>query len=204
MVMMAHHLEAVMSTSTIERGQLAGLYSPPRTPVIVDVPTLVYLVVDGRGDPATSLAWAEAVDALTAVSAAVRTVLDVAAGPGMPLEILWPSDDGDDGWTLLMTQPHAATPDVVRRAIDLTRTTAGLVAASDVRRRRVHEGWAAQVMVVGPRGDAGDVRERLAAFTQRNGYRRHGLRHEIWLDDPATTAPTALRTIHRQPVAALA
>ena len=206
---MAHHLEAVMSTSTIERGQLSGLYSPPRTPVIVDVPTLVYLCIDGRGDPATTLAWAEAVDALTAVSAAVRTLTDqpvgnhVTAGSpvsvGMPLEILWPSDGADDGWTVLMTQPHATTPDLVRRAIEITQSTAQLESAALVRRRRIHEGWAAQLMHIGPRPVKPDAFERLAAFADRHGYHPHGLRHEIRLSGADPLAPG--RTIYRQPVA---
>ena len=41
-----------------------ALYDAPRRPVMVDVPPLDFLMVDGEGDPNTSTAYHLALDAL--------------------------------------------------------------------------------------------------------------------------------------------
>ena len=44
------------------------LSAPPKKFVIVDVPKMQYLMVDGHGDPNTSRAYQDAVEALFAVA----------------------------------------------------------------------------------------------------------------------------------------
>lgn len=49
--------------------ELKHLYTAPNAePVIVDVPELSYLMVDGKGDPTTADEYKEAVEALFAVA----------------------------------------------------------------------------------------------------------------------------------------
>lgn len=70
------------------------LYRPPKGKIVeVDVPPLRYLMIDGHGDPNTSQAYTDAVEALFSVS--YTTKFMVKKGPQeidyavMPLEGLW-------------------------------------------------------------------------------------------------------------------
>ena len=73
-----------------------NLYRPPREPVLVEVPSFDFIMVDGTGDPSTSAAFEAAVGALYSFSYPVvipmkrsgRADLKVA-----PLEGLWWADD---------------------------------------------------------------------------------------------------------------
>ncbi|HSJ44054.1 MAG TPA: hypothetical protein VK923_05145 [Euzebyales bacterium] len=53
---------------------------PGPTPVVVELPPLPYLMVDGQGDPNTATAYLEAVAALYPICCAVRKA--VVTGPG--------------------------------------------------------------------------------------------------------------------------
>ena len=60
--------------------ELKELYAPPRTPVLVDVPPLTFLMVDGRGDPNVATAYREAIAALYGVSYTMKFALKRAPG----------------------------------------------------------------------------------------------------------------------------
>jgi hypothetical protein len=72
--------------------ELRDLYAAGREPALVDVPELAFLMVDGRGDPNTSVDYRDAIEALFAVSYAAKFA--VKGSPGgldyavMPLERL--------------------------------------------------------------------------------------------------------------------
>lgn len=74
------------------RRELRELYAPGRTPSVVDVLELAFLMVDGHGDPNTSAEYREAVSALFSVAYAARFALKRAGVLDyrvMPLEGLW-------------------------------------------------------------------------------------------------------------------
>ena len=87
----------------------------------MEVPPLVHLAVDGRGDPNTSPAYREAVAALYPVAYKIRFLggTSGATTSVMPLEALWWSDDlaafttGRDKdrwqWTLMIMVPDWVT-----------------------------------------------------------------------------------------------
>jgi hypothetical protein len=98
--------------------ELKHLYNPSAKDVsVVDVPRMSFLMVDGEGDPNTSELYAQAVEALYAVSYALRFMVkkgdaDYAV---MPLEGLWWSDDMSRfstsykdarKWTMMILQPE--------------------------------------------------------------------------------------------------
>jgi len=77
---------------------LKALYQPSAREVAqVDVPRFQFLMIDGEGDPNTSPAYAQAVEALFSVSYSAKFMLK--KGPlardyaVMPLEGLWWADD---------------------------------------------------------------------------------------------------------------
>jgi hypothetical protein len=78
--------------------KLKHLYQPSaKEVVLVDVPAMNYLMVDGAGDPNNSPVYEDVVEALFAISYAVKFMVkkgDLAIDYGvMPLEGLWWTDD---------------------------------------------------------------------------------------------------------------
>ncbi|MFN8079746.1 MAG: hypothetical protein U0Q19_09275 [Kineosporiaceae bacterium] len=173
---------------------LGGLYSPPRTPMIVDVPETDCLARSGSGLAEGNLAWAEAVDVLRRI----WPTLQPTALPPPPLEVLW-SGRGES-WTLLLTLPAAVTGTPTGptdpTGLNGTRQLAGCEV------RRMHEGWCAQLMYYGARNRQPSL-ARLDRFIERQGYRPRGpagALHEIFLDDGASTpAPRVILRRRVQP-----
>lgn len=194
--------------------ELRELYAPPRdTPVVVDVPELSFLMVDGRGDPNTATAYREAIVALFAVSYTVRFAIKRMPGGFeygvMPLEGLWwvegmaafPLEDKSRwSWTAMIMQPELVSEELVREAIAAATAKKQLPAAGELRLERFREGTTAQVLHVGPYSAEQPTIERLHAFITEQGYERAGKHHEIYLGDPRRTAPERLRTVLRQPI----
>src|SRR4051794_31083087 len=111
------------------RKALPELYSPKAGVfAVVDVPPQTFLAVDGQGDPNTAPAYAHAVQALYAVSYAVKFAgkADGRDHVVAPLEGLWRADDmsaftGRDKqawrWTMLISQPAWVSAETVDAAV---------------------------------------------------------------------------------------
>ena len=118
-----------MQTYDIKK-ERRDLYAPrPGDFEIVDVPEMVFLMIDGHGDPNTSVTYREAVEALYAASYAVRAVGKKTLGrvhTVAPLEGLWSAadlalfrtrDKSAWDWTLMIAQPDWITPEMVGDAL---------------------------------------------------------------------------------------
>jgi len=194
--------------------ELAHLYSPPsREVVAVDVPELNYLMVDGEGDPNTSQTYADALEALFAVSYALKFgVKNGAVGIDygvMPLEGLWWAEDlasfttGDRAawkWTMMIMQPDFITGEMVEDAIAAVLKKKNPVALSLVRFEALTEGRVAQTMHLGPFADEGPTIERVHEFIRESGCRPFGKHHEIYLTDIRRAHPSKWKTVIRQPM----
>ena len=204
------------ATKVDYRRELKSLYSVGRAPVLVEVPELSFLKIDGRGDPNTAPAFAEAVAALYAIAYtakfAVKRGRDGADYGVMPLEgLFWAPDpaaftNGDRSsweWTLMIMQPDLVTADIF---VDARATAAEKKKPSDaigrVRLEPFAEGLAAQVLHIGPWAAETETIAALHAFIVSEGLERAGKHHEIYLSDPRRVPPEKLKTIIRQPVAA--
>jgi hypothetical protein len=185
-------------------------------PVIVDVPELSFLMVDGTGDPNTSRGYREGVEALFAVSYRVKFAVKRGSEgidySVMPLEGLWWVDDMSTfslndksswSWTAMIMQPDVVTEEVVRRSILEASKKKKFPAATKLRFDRLGEGLAAQVLHTGPYSAEGPSIERLHAFIAETGHRPRGKHHEIYLNDPSRSDPAKLTTIIRQPIASI-
>jgi hypothetical protein len=188
------------------------LYAPSEAPVLVDVPELGFLMVDGHGDPNTAPAYRVAVEALYAVSYPIKFALQQHGGPKRkvgPLEGLWWADDAADfvsgdkaswSWTMMIRQPTEAG-----EVLDLARTKAAKKIASDVldelRLESFDEGRSAQLLHRGPYAQEHASVMRLHDFIAAHDLRPTGRHHEIYLTDPNRTKPDRMRTVLRQPVA---
>ncbi len=198
--------------------QFKELYFPPTTPVLVEVPPLTFLVVDGRGAPEGG-GFQEAMQAL--YSAAYTLKFSVKGrDPSldwkvMPLEALWwvegveylglqavdESRKEDWEWRAMIVQPDYVTAEMLDGARDeLVRKKKTGPRLADVRLERIDEGRCAQVMHVGPYAAERPTIEALHAFIDGQGMRISGHHHEIYLGDPRRTAPERLRTVIRYAV----
>lgn len=194
----------------LKRAMRRLYYPPVGQPVLVDVPEMAYLMVDGRGAP-EDRAFQAAVEALFSASFtakfAVKRVDPQEDFTVMPLEALFwsarrgepPSDRAGWRWTAMIVQPDAVTEELARRAIAETAKRK-LRAAGRMRFERFREGLAAQVMHLGAYSDEEPTIEKLQAFIAEHDYPLRGRHHEIYLSDPKRCAPERLKTVIRQPV----
>jgi len=197
--------------------QLKQLYAPsPRHPAIVEVPELLFLMIDGRGDPHASEAYQEALAALYGIAYTLKFMLKKVDPERdfkvAPLEGLWwadteaPSIDelkahrDSWNWTMMIAVPDEVTAAEVATAAAAAARRRPLPAAGRVRLERVAEGLAAQIMHIGPYADEAPTIELLHAFVAEQGYEVRGRHHEIYLGDPRRTAPERLKTVIRHPV----
>lgn len=179
--------------------------------VVVDVPPMNFLMIDGVGDPNTTPHYQQAVEALFSVSYAVKFTVKKTQGVDyvvMPLEGLWWADDmsafleGDRSrwrWTIMIMQPDVASAETVHAAIAATRAKKPLPAVDKLRFERFHEGRAAQIMHVGPFSEEGPTIERLHEFIRQRSELT-GKHHEIYLSDVRRAHPEKWKTILRQPM----
>ncbi|WP_255579310.1 GyrI-like domain-containing protein [Cryobacterium sp. PAMC25264] len=199
--------------------ELRALYAPKnREWERVTVPPQRFLAVDGHGDPNTSPAYTEAVEALYAVAytvkfASKRAGRDLVVGP---LEGLWYADDASVfsardkdawSWTMLISQPDWVSDAHIGEAIAAARAKAAtkkkpLPALDRLRVEALDEGLCEQVLHVGSYDDETPVLARLhGEVLPAAGMRERGRHHEVYLGDPRRVAPDKLRTVLRQPVA---
>ena len=195
------------------RKELKHLYSPSaKEAVIVEVPKMDFLMVDGQGDPNTTQEYKDAIEALYAVSYTLRFMTKKGKEVDyvvMPLEGLWWTEDmtrfmmeSKDAWkwTSMIMQPHYVTEELVQRALEQVRKKKDLPALSMMRFEGVHEGLSAQIMHIGPYTAEGPTIERLHNFIREKGYELRGKHHEIYLSDPRRSKPERLKTVIRQPI----
>jgi hypothetical protein len=193
--------------------ELKHLYQPTAKDVVqVGVPTMNYLMVDGEGDPNTSKAFSDAVEALFAVSYTAKFKIKkgaLAIDYGvMPLEGLWWADDmskfsiedkSNWKWTLMIMQPDFVTKEMIDTAISEVRKKKNPVAISKIRFETLSEGKCAQILHVGPFSEEGPTIEKVYKFIDSKG-KRIGKHHEIYLSDIRKANPVKWKTVIRQPM----
>ena len=190
------------------------LYGPKAGVIAaVDVPPLRYLMVDGEGDPNTSKAFQEAVEALYSLSYTLKFSLKKrprAIDYGvMPLEGLWWADDprvfheADKSkwkWTAMIVQPEVIGQAEIDAAFADVRKKKNPAALDRVRFESLAEGLSAQVLYTGPFSEEGPTIMKIHEFIHAAGKEIHGKHHEIYMSDMRRCAPEKLKTIIRQPM----
>jgi hypothetical protein len=195
----------------LKRAMRRLYYPPVGQPVLVDVPEMAYLMIDGHGEPGDG-PFQRAVEALFGVAFtakfAVKRIDPREDFTVMPLEgLFWtpdvtgarPASSEGGSWTLMIVQPPAVTEELARKST-ADAIERGLPAARQLRLERFREGLAAQVIHVGSYADEEPTIEKLLAFIAEHDYPLRGRHHEIYLSDPRRTAPERLKTVIRQPV----
>ncbi|MEU8238492.1 GyrI-like domain-containing protein [Actinoplanes missouriensis] len=183
---------------------------------VVEVPDMRYLAIDGHGDPNTSPAFAEALQALYPVAYTLKFASKTELGRDYvvpPLEGLWWAEDMDSfttardksrwDWTLLLMTPDWIDAEMVAAAVERAGAKDRPARLGDLRLETLSEGRCVQTLHIGAFDEEADVLARLHdEVIPGQGFRMTGKHHEIYLSDRRRTAPEKQRTILRQPVTA--
>ena len=199
------------------------LYLPKANPSVIEVAEMVFIMVDGKGDPNTSEEYKNALELLYGLSYSIKMSKMSGSTPAgyfeyvvPPLEGLWWGEAGCfDGrnisdknklcWTSMIRQPEFVTHEVFESAKQALNKKKPGCDLSLARLASLTEGLCAQIMHTGSYDDEPATIAVLERFIADNGYandisesRRH---HEIYLSDPRKTAPEKLKTVIRHPIA---
>ncbi len=195
-------------------------YMPKNKPSIVDVPSMNFIAVEGKGDPnEEDGAYKEAIGLLYGIAFTIK--MSYKGDHHMegyfdyvvpPLEGLW-WQDGVEGidyrrkedfqWISLIRLPEFVTEAEFRWAVE-EATRKKKTDFSKVKFFTYHEGLCVQCMHLGSYDDEPATIALMDAFAEEQGYavdisetRYH---HEIYLSDPRRCKPANLKTVVRHPV----
>lgn len=197
------------------RQELRELYRAGRQPTRLVVPPRQFVAVLGSGDPDGNPWYGVTIAALYQAAYRVRFGARRAGlvdAPVMPLEGQWWREDGTpfalqdrSGWHWRMMIPLAPQLDgeLGDEVIEAALAPAHGHGKDDdvpVQRYRLDEGDSVQIMHRGPWVEESTSLAVLHRYLADNRLVGRGSHHEIYLGDPARTAPARLRTILRQSV----
>jgi len=205
-----------MSVKIDFKKTMKELYNPSAKEVVmVEVPEMQFLMIDGIGSPGDSQEYLDALAVLYPVVFKTK-FLSKAKGKDYvvpPLEGLWWAENMDDftegnrdkwKWTMMIMQPEWITREMIDEAIDITKEKKPELAklVPKLRLEKYKEGKAAQIMHIGPYSEEGPNIQKIHKFIKdKDGkFDGHNLKHhEIYLSDPRKSKPENMKTIIRQP-----
>ena len=192
------------------------LYQPSaKEVVVIEVPEMQFLMIDGMGSPGDSQEYSDAMTALFPVAFKTK-FLSKAKGRDYvvpPSEGLWWADDMNDyiggnrdkwKWTMMIMLPDWITKELVKKSIDITLQKKPEISKT-VKKLRVEkydEGKSAQIMHIGPFSEEGPTVEKVHNFIEDQNGKFDGFKqkhHEIYLSDPRKAKPENMKTVIRQP-----
>ena len=194
------------------------LYQPSAKPSVTNVPEMIFIAVDGKGDPNTCEEYKTAMELLYGLAFTIKmSKLGDHRIEGYfdyvvpPLEGLW-WQEGESAldlsrkenfqWISMIRLPEFVT----KQAFDWAVSEAARKKGLDFSRAeyfRYAEGKCVQCMHIGPYDAEGATIAALESFAAESGFvpdcggeRRH---HEIYLSDARKCAPERLKTVIRIP-----
>lgn len=198
------------------------LYQPKDKPSLIEVPEMIFIAVDGAGDPNVCPEYKAAMEMLYGLSFTIKmSKMDGSQPEGYfeyvvpPLEGLWYTDGVSfDGmnvtdkskfkWVSMIRQPEFVTERVFEAAREKLAKKKPDLDLSKARFMKYTEGLCVQIMHKGSYDDEPRSIEAIKKFAAENGLREDfsedRLHHEIYLSDPRKCAPERLRTVIRHPV----
>lgn len=197
------------------------LYLPGTKPMLIQVPSIRFIMVDGSGAPEGE-DYQSALQVLYALTFTIKMSKMSGETPEgyfeysvPPLEGLWWGKGGFDlqqreawEWTSMIRQPEFVNQQVFDWAVEQCRKKKPGVPVSRARLETFDEGLCVQMLHVGPYSTEPASIQQMYAYIEANGLRnctgeerRH---HELYLGDPRRTAPERLKTVLRLPVERIA
>ncbi|MBA4419949.1 MAG: hypothetical protein C0391_02265 [Anaerolinea sp.] len=190
----------------------ASLMPKPGQVEFVIVPAMHFLMLDGHGDPNTSMDYQASFAALYGIAYNLKFRFKKERGIDynlLAIECLWwvqnmelfSAERKDDWcWTMMLFQPYFISIADVREAVTDIAMKKHVPGLEKVRYEVYKEGLSAQTMHLGSYSEEKPAIDLLHQSIAEHGYVKRGKHHEIYLGDPRKSAPEKLKTIIRQPV----
>ncbi len=195
------------------------IYIPKRKPMIIEVPTMNFIMVDGEGAPEDK-EYQDAMQVLYSLSFTIKMSKKSGQQPDgyfeyvvPPLEGLWWCNGGRLDWnvpktkwlwTSMIRQPEFVTEEVFKWAVEECKKKKPDIDVSKARFVPFTEGLCVQMMHIGPYDEEYTSIELIDKFIAENNLtditddvHKH---HEIYLSDPRRTSKERLRTVLRFPI----
>ena len=186
-------------------------YNPPGgEAVLVELPPLKYVMVDGSGEPGGE-SFQQAMGALYNIAYTMKfrskRLLKKDYDMMAPEGLWWMKGKIDMTqrdkwlWTLMILVPDFVTPKMFSEVVAEVRSKKNPPGLDRARLEILEEGTSVQIMHVGPYATESESIAKMDAYAKAHGYKMVGKHHEIYLGDPRRAAPSKLKTVLRHPVA---
>lgn len=192
-----------------------NIYLPKTNPVIIDIPKMQYIMINGTGNP-NGEGFAKDTEALYSISYAIKMSYkskDIPEGyyeyTVFPLEGIWdlvdkskPSTDKDNyKYTIMIRQPDFLTDELFGEFLEQTKKKKLNPSLEKLSFGEITDGLSCQAMHIGSYDDEPESFGRMEAFCSENGYIRALKTHrEIYMSDPRKTEVSKMKTVLRFPV----
>ena len=188
------------------RKTLKYLYHPSsKTPVLVDVPSMNFLMVDGRGKP-DGKQFPRAAGVLYPLAYTLKWMVRLESDIDfhvMPMEVVWKvnREKKEFAWTMMLMQPEYVTSELVAEARRKVKSKVEADWLEKVRFEQYMEGTCVQFLHIGPYEGMDAALEKMLAVATGQGYVTPVRNtHDIYLNDVRKTNPANLKAIMRLPV----
>lgn len=188
------------------------LYVPKQSPVIVKVPTMQFVSIQGEGDP-NKEEFAKETEALYAFSYSVKMSYKSSNIPDnyyeytvFPLEGVWdlidkskpPTDKNNLRYNIMIRQPDFLNELLFERFINETKQKKKNSYIEQLKFESITEGLCCQMLHIGSYDLEVESFEKMEKFCKENGYTRSSKVHrEIYLSDPRKVDASKLKTVLR-------
>ena len=217
--MMMHGKEEMIMAFDYKK-EYPELYRPGMKPTIIEVPSITYLAVRGKGNPnEEGGTYQDALSILYAVSYTLKMSYKTDYSiDGFfqyvvpPLEGLWWMDDMSEpdftdkagfNWISMIRLPEFIGEYDVRWAVKTAEKKKG-IDCSSLEILTLEEGVCVQMMHLGSYDDEPESISAMLEYAKNEGYVKdmnsQRLHHEIYLSDPRRVKPEKLKTVIRIPV----
>lgn len=195
------------------------LYLPKGKPMLIDVPSMNFIMTDGTGDPNNNPNFQRAIELLYGLTFTIKMSKMKGNQPEEyfeyvvpPLEGLWWIDNGvfslevreNWKWTVMIRQPEFVDESVFQWACNELKRKKPDLPVESARFEAFEEGLSVQMMHIGPYSTEPETMKQIEDFIKQNGLRDRlgdgGKHHEIYLSDPRKGKPENMKTVLRHPV----
>jgi hypothetical protein len=195
------------------------LYTPKNRPVLINVPSMDFIMVDGSGDPNGNSDFNQAIELLYGLSYVIKMSKMKGIQPEgyfdfvvPPLEGLWWIDGGRFSldkrenwkWTIMIRQPEFVKEAFFKWACNEIKGKKTGLRTEKARFKTFNEGLCVQIMHIGPYSTEPETMKKIEAYTKEEGLDdclgNGGKHHEIYISDPRKCKPESMNTVLRHPV----
>jgi hypothetical protein len=182
---------------------LKHLYHPSsKTPILVDVPPMNFLLMEGKGKP-NGGGFQQVASTLFPLAYTLKWMVRLESEVDfhvMPMEVQWRvnREAKEFNWTMMLMQPNHVTAEMVEEARQKVLEKVEPSLLEQVRFESVTEGMCVQFLHIGVYEGMDAAMEKMIAAAEAQGYEipmRNA--HDIYLNDVRKTKPENLKAVMR-------